>query len=645
MSPENLLTRLAKTASVSDKSRIRGEILHRIDGGLFRRVVAKHSINEVKLKNQILSRISHGRTVHALKDIRGIVSPSLNRIMELRAELLDRIANWQPIPVPLWQRALKPIAVIAAFTLVLRIVPSLFIATPIQASAENLLLPTQGIVSMTDGAEWSVIENELTLDHPVTIRTGPDSAATIVVKDAVLRLGENTEATLSDAAFDPTTPGPIARIAYGQMWIASFLPEALFAGSSVTIPQGILALKEGSASVLADPQQSSVQVFNRFARVLPTGEEAIHLIQGDQLTLLPEGKTQRHLITQALRSDPWVQENLARDAAHRTEVVKKKQENAATMTGILPDSAFYFLKIASEQIDLGFTLNGKSRQEKKLLHAETRLNEAVALLKAGKKEEAQEPLLAYREAIHALASVSEEEARALLSNSLVSSTITVSDALPHSDLFAVKETILSLAAESQSAEIQPEDVDLYLLSDALLEIESLIAQGNIAQAAAAWNGIEGAVAGIIGEQRLGELTIGKDSFKAIKTILRAASVSLTDAEEFAQAEEVPLLADLKKRLENLSPVPAPTVAVKTPAKEDSDICMSVREVTRRTNQFLAAVYTYQTPVGQRNAVLQQLASLPDCPQSGRILSKVMNKVPVFTRSFVWEALQKTGSEI
>lgn len=643
MPPENLLTRLAKTASVRDCTRMRAEILHRIDGGLFKRVVTQHSINEAKLKNQVLSRIAHRKTVHALKDIRKLVSPSLVRIMELRAELLDRIANWQPIPVPLWQRALKPIAVMAAFSLVLRILPTLFIATPIQASSENLLLPTQGSVSITDGAEWSVIEGELTLDHPVTIRTGPESAATIIVKDAVLRLGENTEATLSDAAFKTEISGPIARIAYGQTWIASFLPEALFAGTSVTLPQGLLALKEGSASVLADPQQSTVQVFHRFARVLPTGEEPIHLIQGDQLALLPDGKTQRHLITQAMRSGSWVQENLSRDAVHRTEVVKKKQENATTMAGILPDSAFYFLKIASEQIDLGLTLSGKSRQEKKLHHAETRLNEAVALLKSGKKEEAQQPLLAYREAILALASVSEEEARALLGNSLVSSSTTVADALPHSDLFAAKETILAVAVESQAAEIGPDDVDLYLLSDALLEIESLIAQGSISDAAAAWNGIEGAIASVIEEQRLGEIAIGKDSFKAIKTILRAATLSLTDAEEFAQAEEVPLLADLKQRLDNLSPVPAPAATVTT-AKAVTTICMSVREVTRRTNQFLAAVYTYQTPVGQRNAVLQQIASLPDCPQSGRILSKVMNKVPVFTRSFVWEALQKTGSE-
>ncbi len=640
---EHLLERLAKSASPSANARMRREVLRRIEGGLLRELVEHQTLDQKKLRTEVLARIAHPKTAGAFRDLRTLLTPSLARMMELRAEVLDRISSWQPIPAPLWQRALKPIAVVAVVSLCVRFFPLLFIATPIEASFENMLLPTGGTVSVTDGAEWGLVAEERLLESPVTIRTAQESSATIVVRDAVLRLGENTEVTLSQAAFASKSIDPIARVAYGQVWITSFLSEALFAGTSITIPQGILALKEGSLSVLADPQQSSVQVFHRFARVLPTGEEPIHLIQGDQLVLLPEGQTQRHLITQAMRSEEWVLQNLSRDAAHRNELVKMKQENAETFAGILPDSAFYFLKIASEKIDLGLTLSGKSRQEKKLQHAKTRLNEAVVLLKAGKKEEAELPLLAYRDAILSIATVSEEEARTLLADSLGASTTIVADALPHSNLYAAKEAVLSLAAETASAEILPGEVDMYLLSDALLEIESLIAQGAVTEAIMAWNGIEGAVVSVVEDQRLGEILVEKDTLKAVKTIIRSISLSIMQGEEMAQGKETDLLVSLKERVEHLSP-PLTVATTIDSAVQEPAICLSVREVTRLTNQFLAAVYTYQTPVGQRNAVLQQIASLPDCPLSTRILTKVMNKVPVFTRSFVWEAIQEMGSE-
>jgi len=622
---------------------MRAEVLQRIEGRLLTSLASRHSLDENRLKQAILSRITSRGTERALRDVRTIFSPSFARMMELRATILERIIDWQPIPIPLWQRAMRPLAVAALFLCVLRLAPIPFLATPIQASSESLLMPTQGTVSLTDGAEWSIVTEELPLTESVTLRTGPESAATIVTRDTIIRLGENAEITLGQAAFDSHVPGPIARLAYGEAWVSGFLPEALLSGITITLPQGTLALKEGSVSILADPQQSTVQVFDRYARVLPTGEEPIHLIQGDQLVLLPDSKTQRHLITPAMQREEWVRENLARDASHRIEIVEKRHHDAETVAGILPDSAFYLLKIASENIDLGLTIGSKARQEKRLQHAATRMNEAVALLKAGKKEEAKLPLEAYKEAIRSLASVSEDEAKALLAETIVLSTSAVSDALPHSDLFIAKEAALETAAETNTAEIAVTDVDLYLLSDALLEIESLVTQGRITEANIAWNGIEGAVASVIDNQRLGEMIIEKDSLKATKTILRSIALSLTQAEEIVQGKQADLLATLRTRIEHLSPLPTPISVASIP--QLTGPCMTLQDITRQTNQFLAAVFTYQTSRAQRNAVLQQIALLPDCPESGRVLSKVMNKVPVFTRSFVWEALQKTGTDI
>ena len=139
---------------------------------------------------------------------------------------------------------------------------------------------------------------------------------------------------------------------------------------------------------------------------------------------------------------------------------------------------------------------------------------------------------------------------------------------------------------------------------------------------------------------LEETVVEKDSLKALKTILRSIAFSLEQAEETTPAELTGTIEDLQKRISGKLPAePVPVIASAEPEK----MCMSPEVVTRRTNAFLASVFTYQTPRGQRNEVLRQINLLPDCPQSGRILSKVMNKVPVFTRSFVWEALQKIGA--
>jgi hypothetical protein len=539
------------------------------------------------------------------------------------------------------------VAVTAVLALAARLSPLLFLATPLQAVAQHVLIPTAGIVSVTRGAEWGIVEGRLPLTEPLTIRTGPESAATVILGDTVvLRLGENTEVNVRTAAYLPPqeTREAITRLIYGQLWVTSLLPETLDLAISLILPQGTLSLKQGSVNVLGDPQQSIVQVFHRFAEVTPTGGAPTHLIEGDQLTLQGDGGVQHHLITGQTRADEWVQMNRARDAAHRTEVSERQQELARAAAGILPNSAFYTFKRAAEQVDLFWTFGRAAREEKRMQFAQTRLNEAVALLSEGNREAASSPLMEYREAIRELATLTEEEARELLTSSLITSSTTVASALPHSPLYEVKKTLAATASELPSGDLSSEEVDAYLLSDALLGIEELVAQGNIEESSAAFSGVEGAVASVLSRQELSEAKVEKDSLKALKTILRSIALSLKDAEQAVKPELAATLNELQLKVAGKLP-PEATVAGKRlgSAVASAQPCMSIREVMRRTNQFLAAVYTYGTARGQRNEVLRQIALLPDCPQSGRILSKVMNKVPVFTRSFVWEALQKIGA--
>jgi len=572
MASDHLLQRLAKTVNPPQKTALRRQMLRRIEGAPLQRL-ARHMSGEERadLRDQVLSRIAHPKTARALTSAGRIFTPTWETMQELREEILGRITLWQPAPA--WHRYLKPIAITTALALLVRVAPTLFIATPLQAESQSIVL-TEG-VSVTDGAQWSMFTEDFVIDHPVTLRTENGTSATVALGDtSVWRMGENAEITLLPAAFDDAQQGPIARISYGQVWITSLLPEALFAGTTVLLPQGILALKDGSVSVLADPQQSTVQVFHRFARVLPTGSDPIQLIEGDQLTLLPGNETQRHLITRNMREEEWVKINLSRDAVHRADVSVRKREHAEIAAGILPTSAFYSLKLASEQLDLWLTISERSRQEKQLQHAATRLNEAVALLSAGEAEAAESPLAAYRQAIIAFASISEEEARELLHASILQSSTTVSSAFPHSKLYAAKKAVLEVATEVESAEIPQAQVDLYLLSDALLGIETLIAQGELTRAALALNGIEGAVASILNNRELDGAEVAKVELKTVTTILRSITFSLNQAEEVVKAEQMPQLLAFQARIFKLSPTPKSTVV----ATEQPRICMTVREL-------------------------------------------------------------------
>lgn len=640
---ENVLQRLARSRSFQRKEAVQRKILKRIHPPFFQSLrYATSPRDPLRLRGSILARISHPITSQRFQLLQESLTPSLDLLLFLKERILHRIAL--PYPSHRSWSVLRFAAVTALVALVIRVMPFFFLATPLQAVSENILIPLEGFVSITRGAEWSRVDARMGLTEPLTIRTGPESTATIVLGDTtVLRLGENTELNVRSTAFSVPAEGrePIARVIYGQLWATNLLPETLELETAIVLPQGTLALKQGSVSVLADPNQSTLQVFHSFAEITPTEGSPLHLIEGDQLTLFADGSAQHNLITKQMRDDDWVQTNRARDAAHRIAVTEQKQKLAKAAAGILPTSAFYSLKRVSEELDLLWTFGRVARQEKRIQNAQTRLNEAVALLSKGEREAAGSPLAEYREAIRELALLTEEEARELLTSSLITSSTTVASALPHSPLYEVKKTLAETASELPSAELSADEVSLYLLSDALLGIEGLVTQGNIEEASSAFSGIEGAVASVLSRQELEEAKVGKDSLKAVKTILRSIAMSLRDAKEQVSPELASTLEDLQLRIAGKLPPEALPSAIATAAK--TEVCMSLREVTRRTNQFLASVYTYQTARGQRNAVLQQIALLPDCAQSGRILSKVMNKVPVFTRSFVWEALQKIGA--
>ncbi|MBT3834614.1 FecR domain-containing protein [Candidatus Peribacteria bacterium] len=649
MKLERTIKRLVEAKKLTNRAKMRKNILKRIEGRMVKDITVKSFNPSSDLRSEVLNRISQNKTNEALSSTRNFLSPGSNVIDILKREIIHRISGaprgleiQESFAMLFKPRLVRFASATVIFALLLRITPALFIATPTLAESQSLLIPTKGFVATIDGAEWSPVSEQIDLSKAVTIRTGADSEATVVLRDnAILRIAENTEINLRETAFDISANRSIARVIYGQIWVSSFLSDALSRESKITIPQGTVTIKQGSVNILADPQQSTVQVFHRSANVFATGAAGnTYLVQGDQLSLLPESQTQRHIVTSAIKNESWTKENLSRDAVHRTEIAERKQLHAESLAGILPTSAFYSVKRASEAIDLLLTIGEKPKQEKKLRNAKTRLNEAVALLKTGEKEAAQMQLDEYKSEMQEIAENTDADTRDLLTDSLIDSNSTVSSALPHSELYVAKKAVLETSAELSTSELSMDQIDLYLLSDALLNIESLISEGQIENAYDAFNGISIAISSVLENNELNEVAVEKNSIKSIKNILRSVAFSLEQSKEVVEAQQIKTASKMLAEVNRFLPI---TQIASVPAEAQKQ-CMNAREIVRRTNQFLSSVYTYKTSRAQRNEVLRQIAELPDCIESGKILSKVMNKVPVFTRSFVWEAIQEMESD-
>ncbi len=223
-------------------------------------------------------------------------------------------------------------------------------------------------------------------------------------------------------------------------------------GISVGTAQGRVLVHEGSVSIDAGGQ-TDVRAWHRGISVIRHGQSMV-LVAGEQVTL---EKTRAPLITRIPADgydNAWVTQNLTMDAVHQREIAQLQQERRAASAGILPDSGFYPAKRFAEAVDVLFTLDADSRARKIITHANTRLNEAAALLSRGSGSDlaaAQEPLREYREAMLSVASgaIASPAVESLLEQEVVGeASADLAAALPDDSAYplkqAVRETIASL---------------------------------------------------------------------------------------------------------------------------------------------------------------------------------------------------------
>jgi hypothetical protein len=377
----------------------------------------------------------------------------------LSAQLWHRIAprlEPQPAYVPTY-RFLKVISAVAVLLLAVRISPILFIATPTVAESSAVLRVTRGDAAILLDGLWQPVHGEILLQRGVSIRTDNGQATITLHDDAVIRLAERTHVILHDVSNRPSQRPAQSTLSLqdGQVWILGFLPRPLQSLRVIT-SQAQVDVQEGSVSI-QEGDDVLVGVWDRSATVTRRGKGTV-LVAGEELTVR-DGSMSFVRVEPVRYEASWVKGNLARDAVHQREIAQMQQERQAAAAGILPDSTLYPAKRLAEAVDVLFSFDADTRAKKIITHANTRLNEAAALIARGSGSDAVSVLQEYKDTLLAVSHGSGGTSLALLQEQAVENATALSAAaLPTDDAYILKETVRETIAELPESVERQQDV-------------------------------------------------------------------------------------------------------------------------------------------------------------------------------------------
>ncbi len=578
---------------------------------------------KARVWSRIEQRLEPARAANLLTQVRQWLEPDdalHSRVRTLMA------AHMTPAPARTFGLGMAKwtVAVLIVAVLV-RSSPLLFLAPRTVAATSVTLTATRGTISLGDEGLLQPITGEITLEGPGRITTGDGEATFTLHSYGVVRLAPATVFALDDLASHPVLP-LTGSLYDGTAWIYSLIPAGL-AGLSVETPAGIVTVNEGSVGLRVNGSLLTVDVWDRSARVTVDDEEFI--LQPDQRLVAGPGIAPRlSAINPQGAADAWVTENLARDSAHRRELAQWQHEVRAASAGILPTSPLYRVKRAAEAVDLLFTFSGQARAQKTLALAETRLNEAAALLPD-----------APTDAVEATSQV----LRLAASGSAVIATIPEGSAgsgeLVRSLLAEYRDTILSLAAESHSgsgatadfvvnelaantiqlAAALPSDVS-YPLKQAVLATTAALPESDAAES---------------------RQTVLLDAIASLRTALQAEPE--TDLSSLVDLS--PLLSDLRTNVDDnsadvqreatalertintLARQRRPEIAMESTSRRGPAAPLPTQRLTadqieKLVGEILGRVNTYRLSASRFNQLVADMKAVEGLPDEGQILRRL-----------------------
>jgi hypothetical protein len=328
---------------------------------------------QARIWQRVQRTIDTPQATLGLEALRESLAPPLGLAQSLWPSIQVRLAEaperWQP-------RVMKWTVALAAFTLLVRVSPLVFLAPETVASSSVTLTSTVAGVSIDSGELLRPIEGQITLLEPTTIVTDTQGQATLVLHSyGVVRLAPETSVRLlrvTNGAIE--TPSLV--LERGTVWVQG-LSMASIGSLTIATREGDVRLHEGSVSVTQSDDRVELEVWDRSVTIGGDTPQSVH--GGQRVTLYADRLTNVESLP-TLPTHSWAFDNLSRDAVHRHEIAQWQRELRAASAGILPTSPLYRVKRAAEAVDLFLTFDEESRVRKQLSLAETRLNEAAALL-------------------------------------------------------------------------------------------------------------------------------------------------------------------------------------------------------------------------------------------------------------------------
>lgn len=629
MHDEGFLQRLAENVTPGDglrarvSDRIQARIQPRALANLVPGVTPAKDVR-LSLRQRILGAIkpSSADELASLAADIGLPATSMNRLKNAVLSRLEPLQESVAI-----HSGLKWTAAFAVFILIIRAMPLILLAPSIQAEVGVQLIPGGEDVSVYVGGVWRPSASPEILRGPVMVRTGIAPATLILSDQGVLRLAPNTVIKLHDSEAAESVLSPTATIVRGQLWALGLLPP-IVDGLRLETSHGTLSLNAGSTSVSDDGDSVSVSVFDKGV-TFQHGKQTAFLVTGEKIVVKDDRPFSIISLPANIFAEPWVKDNLSQDAVHRNEIAKLQEERREKMAGILPTSIFYSAKRMAEEVDVFFTLTHDGRTEKRISQANTRLNEALALIKDGQNNEATGPLTEYKQSLVALASDDGDNlVKYLIKKQIADASTTLSTPLEGTGSVALlQEAVMQVGAAIPNGNLSARDIEGYILVDKLAQIhESLLAKQNSASAAETYAEVQPYLSALLQTQSGAHPLLQKE---ARALLVSASALIKNTVKTGSDAVLIAMQTDIEQYL----------------PQEQADVLLSEEELTARVQSMMERIFVFRHPRSRYNQLLAEMQNLRGDPNRGTLLRRLKHALPEGLGEYVNTEIQQLGDEL
>lgn len=592
-------------------------------------VPAKSSV--LSIKSRILRAI-RPEAAERLESLAGRTSVTAGAFARIRESVLGRLETSEPTPFV--HSGLKWGAAFAVFLLIIRSMPLILLAPPTSAETGVQLLPAGDQVTVFVGGVWQSVTGPQTLNGPAMISTGNSRATVILNDDGVFRLAPNTTLKIQDIGDHPllVSHGVTATLVRGEVWALGLLPP-IVDGLELETSQGVLSLNAGSASVTQSDAGVTVAAYDKGV-TFTNGKQTTFLVAGEKVSVHVGHPSTIISMPTRVYADSWVSDNLSQDAVHRAEIAKLQEERRAAVAGILPTSFLYPAKRIAEEVDVLFTLTHDGRTEKRIEQANTRLSEALALMKEGQNAEASAPLSEYSRSLVALASDTQDNlVKELIKKQIAEASATLSTPSkdPQTSVGMLSDAVAKIGAAIPDAKLSSKDIQGYVLVDKLAEINKVLSLDHDPQTAAGtYAEVRPYLKDLLAEGTGANPLLQKEA----KALLVSTSSLLKESQSSAGADSKLIVAM------------ANDVSQYLPAEQQSIEALN-QQLDAQVQNIRSLIIKFDSPVSRYNELLHQMdlvISDKSNPNRGLLLRKLKQALPVALGEYVNLGIKQLGDE-